>query len=532
MKKKKNTGIIIAVIIFVVNAVVMLVLGLQNGKTASDTREAFSENVVENDVSETVDMEEQSDEEAAKGAAGTEDEESLDTDAKKETADAKFDTFEKELKLLKFSKYVATPTEYISLRKKAGYGSDVITKIKPGTVLQYLGEKRELGALFYKVRDTRSGRTGYVVSQYATPLSDTKYIEPRLSIVNAKDSTCTYEDMKKDINALCKKYPQYLTSEVLGKSLDGRNLYKLTLGNPSAKKRILVEAGIHARESMSSVLVMGLVEYYCSHAGNAKFEGETYKKFLSEYAFDIVPMVNPDGVDLELLGLKGIHGKKYKKVIRECYNRDKKYLRYNSGSNTWYDIRTTKGINVERELRKRHKVISFGAYLRLWKSNARGVDLNRNFDAEWKALKLKAKPSFEKYKGTAPESEPEAKALADLLRENEYLFQLSYHTSGQVIYYDVPGNTRLTRSQSINRAIWFRQFTGYAPVSEVSAADAGGIDLGGFADWAMSKENVPALCVELGLGTSPVKPSEFRTIFMQNRESWMALCYYQNQLKK
>lgn len=538
MKKK---GIIIAVIVFVLNLTGMLLLGIfGKGNEAGgsevevaavdDVREEeqlADGNLVENNESE-------SNAEGTKENANADQEDKKnknDSDKGNSKTDSEYDTFEDEAKLLKFQKYVATPTEYISLRRKAGYGDDVITKIVPGTILEYLGQKRVLGDLFYKVRDTRSKRVGYVVSKYATPLSDTKHVEPKLSIVNAKDATYTYEDMKKDINQLCKKYPKYLKSEVLGKSLDGRNMYKLTLGDPEAKHHILIEAGIHARESMSSVLVMSLVEYYCSNAGSTSFQGKKYKEYLSDYSFDIVPMVNPDGVDLELLGLKGIHSGKFKKIIRECYNRDKKYLRQNSSGN-WYDLRTTKGVNLQRELRRRHKVISMSQYFRIWKSNARGVDLNRNFDAEWKALKLKSKPSFEKYKGKSPESEPEAKVLADLLRNNEYEFQLSYHTSGQVIYYDVPGNTRLIRSQSINRAIWFRQFTGYTPVSEVSAAENGGIDLGGYADWVMSQENIPALCIELGLESSPVKSSEFRTIFFQNRETWMALCYYQNLIHK
>ena len=160
------------------------------------------------------------------------------------------------------------------------------------------------------------------------------------------------------------------------------------------------------------------------------------------------------------------------------------------------------------------------------KANAAGVDLNRNFDAEWEELDLRKQPSFEKYKGTAPESEPETGLIAEQIRNNDYEFYISYHTSGQVIYYDVPGNTRLTRSQSINRATWFRQMTGYTPVSEVSAVSADNLDLGGATDWAMSKMKIPGVCLEIGLGSSPVKASEFSTIFMQNRETWAAYCYY------
>ncbi len=44
-------------------------------------------------------------------------------------------------------------------------------------------------------------------------------------IVSRSDKKYSYTDMKKDIEALTAKYPDRLTSQVLGESADGRNIY-------------------------------------------------------------------------------------------------------------------------------------------------------------------------------------------------------------------------------------------------------------------------------------------------------------------
>ena len=93
--------------------------------------------------------------------------------------------------------------------------------------------------------------------------SGTSYTEKGLTIVSTKHQKYTYNEMKKDIVLLTKKYGEYLSYEVGGKSWDNRNLYVLTLGNPNAKKTVIVQASIHGREYVTAQLVMKQVEFYC-----------------------------------------------------------------------------------------------------------------------------------------------------------------------------------------------------------------------------------------------------------------------------
>ncbi|MGE5605149.1 MAG: M14 family zinc carboxypeptidase [Bacteroidota bacterium] len=45
------------------------------------------------------------------------------------------------------------------------------------------------------------------------------------------------------------------------------------------------------------------------------------------------------------------------------------------------------------------------------------------------------KPHFKKYKGLGPESEPESRALANLVRKEKPAAVSNYHSSGEVIYW-------------------------------------------------------------------------------------------------
>jgi hypothetical protein len=68
-------------------------------------------------------------------------------------------------------------------------------------------------------------------------------------------------------------------------------------------------------------------------------------------------------------------------------------------------------------------------YLRV---NMRGVDLNRNFDADWNVVDheyglVSSDPDAETYRGPRPESEPETRAVVSFLAQTKPKTVLSYH---------------------------------------------------------------------------------------------------------
>lgn len=72
---------------------------------------------------------------------------------------------------------------------------------------------------------------------------------------------------------------------------------------------------------------------------------------------------------------------------------------------------------------------------KLWKSNARGVDLNRNFPYAWQ--KTDDGPSFGGYSGDTVASELETQCAISALHARNFDVALSYHSTGHVIYWDL-----------------------------------------------------------------------------------------------
>ena len=82
------------------------------------------------------------------------------------------------------------------------------------------------------------------------------------TIVNTKHQRYSYSEMSRDIHQLKAAYGDRVHYQVIGKSVDGRNLYDVIIGNPNAKKTLLVVSNLHAREYMTAQLCMAQIEYY------------------------------------------------------------------------------------------------------------------------------------------------------------------------------------------------------------------------------------------------------------------------------
>lgn len=122
----------------------------------------------------------------------------------------------------------------------------------------------------------------------------------------------------------------------------------------------------------------------------------------------------------------------------------------------------------------------------LWKANARGVDLNCNFEADWGMGRLNTRErGGENCIGDFPFSEPETQALkAFTLRVRPYV-TFSFHTKGEEIYYEFGG------SGDERGAAVISDCTGYA-VKKIYGS------CGGYKDWCIQKLHIPAYTVECG----------------------------------
>lgn len=229
------------------------------------------------------------------------------------------------------------------------------------------------------------------------------------------------------------------------------------------------------------------------HYNDGEYNGVSYAELLSDVCFHILPMSNPDGVTISQVGIEGIRDESLRETMRECYQNDIDHGRTSQDMNS---------------------------YWRTWKANARGVDLNRNFDAGWETYEGVPYPSSDHYKGQSPVSEPETQAVVNAVHNCEAILTISYHSTGSVIYWDY-GNWGEVYEKDAELAGLVSSVTGYERSSSIQSAQ----DVAGCSDYFVLKENIPSVTIENGYSACPIGIEEFPSIWASNEELLPILAY-------
>ena len=309
-------------------------------------------------------------------------------------------------------------------------------------------------------------------------------------IVNPVDKY-SYDQMVADITSLSNRYPGQITVRSIGQSADGRDIYDVIVGNPNASKKILFQGAIHAREYIVVPLIMQQIEYLAAgFANNGTYMTQPLSATLGQVAFHFVPMLNPDGVTISQMGESGIRSEELRKIMQDAYAQD---------------------------VASNRTAVSYEEYMRRWKANARGVDLNYNFAANWDGINVSlTHPSANGYKGTNPLSESETQAIATLIQGTGFNAVINYHAMGNVIYWDTQNNLKATESKEMANAV--NALNGYSVL--------GSKGVGGLKDWLQQTAGIAGITIEVGRSTCPVSFSEYPAIWEQNKAVPATLGYY------
>lgn len=272
-----------------------------------------------------------------------------------------------------------------------------------------------------------------------------------------------YAALTNDLNRLQSVYP-FMQLPSIGNSVLGKKIPEALIGN--GNKRVHYNASFHANEWITTPIIMTFFnDYLLAVTNKTSIRGLSMANFYNQTTMSIVPMVNPDGVNLVLNG----------PPEEEPWN--DRVVEFNKGSRDFTG----------------------------WKANIRGVDLNDQFPAKWELERARnpKQPGPRDYGGERPLTEPEAIGMAELTRRRDFSRVIAFHTQGEEIYW---GFDNLEPPESEAMANEFARVSGYKPVKTIES-------YAGYKDWFIQDWRRPGFTVELGSGINPLPISQFDEIY-------------------
>lgn len=262
----------------------------------------------------------------------------------------------------------------------------------------------------------------------------------------------SYRDLELDLLYLYGKYPGVLKMDVVGYSAWGQPIYAVTLGKGT--KKVMINAEHHAREYATTAVVMKMLSWYLNlyESGASVQTYGSVRKLLDQVAITFIPAVNPDGLMI--------------------------------AQNDWTYINSSVKANLS-------KLLVPGAGFVNWKSDGLGIDINENYPARWQ--KGNYVYASEMGRGRYPGEAPEAAAMMNYTKKQDFLSTISYHDAGQAIYwYFWQDSGTMQRDYSLTKQL--SALTGYWIVQTAYQKTS----YAGYKDWFVQTFRRPAWTVEIG----------------------------------
>ena len=267
-------------------------------------------------------------------------------------------------------------------------------------------------------------------------------------------------------------YP-FCRTEVITETAFSRPVRTLVIGN--GPRKVVYSAAHHANEWITSLLLLKFAEEFArAIRENRQILGQNAADIAAAATIYMVPMVNPDGVDL-VVGATAPGTVEYE---------------------------------IARRLSENYPAIPFPDG---WKANLLGVDLNLQYPAGWlQAREIKfdqgfTRPGPRDYVGRAPLTQLESRTLLGYTEFIDPALVLAFHTQGQLIFWtfrdiEVPGAEELGRE--------FADLSGYT-LADVPFESS----FAGYKDWFIQNYRRPGYTIEAGLGTNPLPIEQFDEMY-------------------
>ena len=270
-------------------------------------------------------------------------------------------------------------------------------------------------------------------------------------------------------------YP-FCRTELLTTTAFQRPIRTLVIGQ--GERKVIYSAAHHANEWITALLLLKFAEEFAEAIQTGGQIGDRDAAGLAEeVTIYMVPMVDPDGVDL-VVG--AIDPENIQFILAQGVAQDYPGIPFPDG----------------------------------WKANLLGVDLNLQYPAGWlQAREIKFSQGFTRpgprdYVGRAPLNQFETKALAGYTEFIDPALVLAFHSQGGEIYwqfldYEVPGARELGEE--------FARVSGYTLTQAAYNSS-----FAGYKDWFIQRFRKPGYTIEVGRGVNPLPLSQFDEIYRDN----------------
>ena len=330
----------------------------------------------------------------------------------------------------------------------------------------------------------------------------------------------TFSELTEALQRLAGDYPGLVQLEDVGKSLEGRSIWAVTLtnratGRPEHKPGMYVDGNTHGGEVTGAETCLHLVIYLATRYG----KDPLVTKALDTRTYYVIPRVNPDGAEIYLTGKYPKNPRpvdndgdgRFDEDAAEDINRD--------GIISFIRIRDANGPLCSHPDDPRLMRPRMGGEDGEWRILGReGIDndgdglvnedgpealgrvSNRNYPVGWWS-----QDELTHSQGRYPLSEPEAKAQVDFVIDHPNISQMiTYHTHSGIILRsyahkadDGPIWKDLPYFEGIGKI--GKEITGYPLVSSFHnfTADPTSPRLGTFKDWGYVHRGLIAWTIEL-----------------------------------
>lgn len=273
-----------------------------------------------------------------------------------------------------------------------------------------------------------------------------------------------YGQLREDIDKLLSRFP-FVNNDIIGYSVMKNPIHCISIGD--GDKKIFINCAHHGLEYLTSAFIMTFLKEYAKCIVSGKdFFGYDPCKLRKSVTLYVVPMVNPDGVDIAINGVD-ITNPYHQRLI---------------------------------------SLVGLHSFGKVWQANARGVDINHNYNAGWRVVKTEPSPT--KYAGPYSESEPETKAMVEFIRKMDFDLLIAFHSQGKEIYYDFDG---MAAKNSLEIAEKMAEVSGYAVCTPTGSAAFGGCK-----DWFIKEFGKAGFTIEIGEGKNPLPQDMLEEVFEEN----------------